>query len=270
MDRILCHFTQGHNVHSALGKFAPEFEDYPVKTIRKVTRDGSHFELDISDYQEWLIYYGFTNDKPEGLFELIKPHYNILDIGANIGQTSIAFAKHINSSSKIWAFEPEPLNYKKCLTNINLNTIQNIELIQAGLGSYEHEAYMDPQMSRNRGGSHVQETKGNGHSIRIITLDTFVRERKIKVDLVKMDVEGYEYEVLKGAREFLSDQHPILFIEVDEQHLKKQNSTPAMIMDYLNELHYTVYHATNHVVVTKAYDFSNCHFDVFAIHAKTT
>ena len=103
---------------------------YPKGTIRTCNRDGIHFRLDISDYMEHAIYFGI-NDTVDFdrrlLYSLIKENYVCFDIGANIGETTLNFAK-LAVNGKIYSFEPVPFLFQRLKTNVELNNFQNISL----------------------------------------------------------------------------------------------------------------------------------------------
>lgn len=69
-------------------------------------------------------------------------------------------------------------------------------------------------------------------------IDTFVNERKIKVDAIKIDVDSYDYEVLYGAKNVLQTQRPIVMVEIAEHALKLRNVNGIMIHDLMKELNY--------------------------------
>lgn len=266
IDRLLRLFSKDKMVGSAIGKLVPENRQYKPGTVRRATRNGLNYLLDISDYQQWLIYYGFLNDRPDGLFELVKPGFNIIDVGGNIGQTSMELSRLALPNGHIWAFEPDPVNYQKFKTNLGLNDVPNVEAINMGLGSRGHEARMMPKTEHNRGGSSVQlSDDGKGVLVKITTLDRLVAERGLKADLIKIDVEGYEMEVLKGAAETLRTQRPLLFIEVDDELLRAKHTSPSAVIAFLEELGYKIFKAASNERLSKEQDFSGCHFDLCAM-----
>lgn len=266
IDRLLRLFSKDKWVGSTIGKLVPENWQYKPGTVRRATRNGLSYLLDISDYQQWLIYFGFLNDRPDGLHGLVKPGFNIIDVGGNIGQTSMELSGMVSHNGRIWAFEPDPLNYSKFKTHLELNDLPNIEAINKGLGSHEHQARMMPKTEHNRGGSNVQlEDHGQGVQVEITTLDRFVADRGIRANLIKIDVEGYEMEVLKGAEGTLRSQRPILFVEVDDELLRAKGTSPSAVIAFVEALGYNILKAGSHERLTKDQDFSGCHFDICAM-----
>ncbi|MBK7684492.1 MAG: FkbM family methyltransferase [Bacteroidetes bacterium] len=85
-----------------------------------------------------------------------------------------------------------------------------------------------------------------------------------KVDFIKIDVEGYEYAVLSGARETLKSK-PVLFIEVNDNSLKENKSSAKELIELLIAANYsTFYRADNGDPISSNTNFINCHFDLIA------
>jgi FkbM family methyltransferase len=142
----------------------------------------------------------------------------ILDVGGNIGLTSIAMALAAPNSSVI-AFEPSPVNAD--FFQDNTAGRERIELIRAGVGS--QKGYLDFVIPPDGANAHVasesyQYARDPGfHPARlpVLTLDEFVQERELRrpVTLIKIDVEGFEPNVLVGAAGLIERESPLLWIE---------------------------------------------------------
>ena len=81
-------------------KLLPANYQYPKGSFRKVFRQGSWFNLDISDYMDYIIYYGIDSENREPLERIITNNITILDIGVNIGETLLLFANKNNQASQ--------------------------------------------------------------------------------------------------------------------------------------------------------------------------
>jgi len=146
-----------------------------------------------------------------------------VDIGANIGKYTIIMGKKLKDKGKVIAIEPEKKNFEILKKNVELNGLDNVILINAACFSKEKKLkfYLD-----KRAGSHsfYQEKVKSSKAITVQAkrLDKILSELKIKkVDLIKMDVEGAEAEVLKGATRILKSHPKIIFEAWDENYLKK-------------------------------------------------
>src|SRR5690606_21116863 len=147
------------------------------------------------------------------------------DIGANIGEISLRFAQ-LYPQARVYGSEPHPNTFKKLRTNQALNPFNNLQFFNLGLGALQTEVYFEERMIGNPGMNRVtSEPNKSTLTIPITNLDSFVQENNLaNVSVIKMDIEGYEHELLKGAKYTLSSQRPLLFIELDNSNLKDQGS----------------------------------------------
>lgn len=244
--------------------------DYLFKSgsVRIVERKGINFKLDISNVVDHYLYWGLEYANYETIVPHIKEANVILDIGANIGVTSLYFAS-INPNARIIAFEPHPTNFKRLSENIGLNpTIQNIKTIKSALGSEETTMKMYEMDEHNPGNNQIIEEDINYPSVdvQIKVLDDILQTEGInKVDFIKIDVEGFEYFVLKGGLKMLKTNKPLLFIEIDDFHLRKQHKSPKEVIELLLSIGYTSFQrADNQAHIDLNTDFFNCHFDIIS------
>lgn len=157
------------------------------------------------------------------VLKLIKTYaqkgYNFIDIGANIGLHSLTAAKS-NPDIEIYSFEPEPYNYQQFVKNIILNDFMNIRPFKIGLGNFSENKNLNINEGWNKG-KHSLKNNFNRSlktvNIPIATLDAFKENIKCDDLIIKIDVEGYEKEVVDGA-EFVFSQttNSILIIELLE------------------------------------------------------
>jgi FkbM family methyltransferase len=143
----------------------------------------------------------------------------IFDIGANTGVYSLV-AKAINTSSKVYAFEPLKQMFTKLVLNNELNQYDIICIEKAASDKNGKAIIYETGTDHVAAASLNAETRQDGNlnvetEIVTTTLDTFINENYIeKVDLIKMDVETHEPNVLEGYRVFLQKHRPDLLVEV--------------------------------------------------------
>ncbi|HIP69969.1 MAG TPA: FkbM family methyltransferase [Anaerolineae bacterium] len=148
----------------------------------------------------------------------LRPDDIFIDVGANIGLMSLLAATCIGKEGCVYAFEPEPHTYSLLQNNISMNSIQNILTFNIGLGATQGAQEIYNNQEDNRGTSsfikHSSEAVKTAE-VPITTLDDFVIENQIRsIRMMKVDVEGWEMEVLQGAQTLLSSpQAPIVCIE---------------------------------------------------------
>lgn len=155
-----------------------------------------------------------------------RPGARIADVGANIGLYTMALAKRVGPGGKVWAFEPDPANAAALRLHAKLNGVNDrVILVEKALGACE------ATLKFNLAGlmSSIQSAAtqaGTVIEVPQITLDQALGQEGL--DVLKIDVEGYEEEVLKGATILLSDptrKPEVIFIEVHPYAWKAVGTT---------------------------------------------
>lgn len=177
------------------------------------------------------LYGEYSQKEVDFLTALLTEDTIVYDVGANIGYHSVAFA---SKKSKVFSFEPQPMSYK--LLEMNTENMNNVQLFNIALGNTNGEIYVseyDPTKKENYGTSFVT-TEETSIQVPIKKLD----DLDIPLpDVIKMDVEGYEYDVLLGCENKIKEKNPIIFYEA---HETKQF---AEIYNFLNKFDYRFYWA---------------------------
>jgi FkbM family methyltransferase len=150
---------------------------------------------------------------------------NVILGGAGFGD----FLPALKNCNRVFAFEPNPLMYKCALKTTILNKLTNVSLYKSALGerncksSLKHIDEMGLEMG-------PRSEIGEGIPIDMIKLDGFFSE---KIDLIHLDLEGYEFEALKGAKELIEKDKPIIVLEIDTRAVDYNN--------FMKELNYKPY-----------------------------
>ncbi len=247
-------------------KLAPNPYQYRQGSYRQINRNGIALKVDISDYIGHYLYFGFLDSGIATLFSLCQRKFNVIDIGTNIGWVALNFAK-ISGSGVVIGFEPDPFNYEVCKVNMELNVLPNLTVLPVGLGEKSDVMTMEVRTPDNRGGNRVTpQGKFGSVSIAIEKLDDVSMISSLPViHLMKLDVEGYELKVLRGALNTLLKHKPILFIEVDDNNLKDQGDSAKALISFLELNGYmSICHSETNVKIVSTTDFSDCHFDIIA------
>lgn len=244
MEHILLVLIQLVASNKRFFKFVPIHNDYPQGSIRKGKRKGIHYELDISDYQQWLIYFHCKSDSSDHVLDFLGKSEIIFDIGANIGQT--AFNMFLKQTKKglnpiVYAFEPFPGTFEKFRTNLALNPeINQIHALNLGLSNQEGVLNMGHN-GANSGAFRMTTDTQNSISVPVTSLDEFVSENQItRIDFIKIDVEGYELHVLEGAIKSIGKFKPILIFEYSLENMAAQGKKIAETLDNLLKLNYQI------------------------------
>lgn len=203
---------------------------WPVYGIINLKFDGIRFKMFTKgdDNIVHLLYYGKEYHEYKDLrmfLRFAKQSSLILDVGANTGVYSVLSAK-VNPGSRICSFEPYPVNVNRLEKNLELNK-STVEVITKAIGNKEatieftvpaKEVISDTSSADKSFSERTYEGKLKWKSIEVqqTTLDKFWIEsaNRRKVDLVKVDVEGYEIEVFAGAVDMIRTCRPVIQCEI--------------------------------------------------------
>lgn len=157
---------------------------------------------------------GFSDNST--YFDLYKdfamPDSVAVDVGANLGIHSLVLSYYVGARGKVFSFEPNVFVYRRMLDVLRENKISNVILSDKGVGDSIGTKYFNlNERDFNIGKAHVSEKRGQ--TIEMTTLDYELKSSKLPVSLIKIDVEGYELKVLKGATETLIIHKPFLVCE---------------------------------------------------------
>ena len=254
------------NPNKFVEKFIPNNYQYPINTYRVFNYKGVDLKVDIRDYVGHYLYFGFKDSGQEKFMQLVKADFVVLDIGTNIGSTLLQFANLAGHKGKVIGFEPDPFNYKNCIYNIGLNSFNNVIVNNIGLGNETGEFSLVVDTPTNRGGNRIQLDNPDGKEvvkIKVHKLDDWIGSANIvKVNLIKIDVEGFEMNVLKGSLETLKTHRPVFFIELDDNNLKMVGASAKVLVEFLEINGYSVVNAETDERVTGSSNFENCHYDI--------
>jgi FkbM family methyltransferase len=145
---------------------------------------------------------------------------DIVHAGAYFGDFLPALSKGCASPAKVWAFEPNPENYRCARITGLINDLKNVEIINAGLGEKKEYLFMktSDESGRSLGGTSKIvgkdcDLQDGLSSVRIVTVDDVV-EKDRNVSIIQLDVEGHEKEALCGAIKTIQRCLPIIVVEV--------------------------------------------------------
>lgn len=183
-----------------------------------------------------------------------------LDVGANLGLMAIAMA-HYCPRGTIYAFEPSPISLANLRENISRNNITNIHVVDMAVGSVSGIVHF--WLPQNTGGCVIMReapTGGNHAPVRMESLDTWWSEQgKPHVDFIKIDVEGHETEVLRGAANLLTSCTPQSFVEFNSITMVMESRISPLSFAEAVWKHFdicTISGAGTEVAVTNAREFT--------------
>lgn len=174
------------------------------------------------------------------LRKVLHPGDVFLDIGANCGALTLVAASLVGDG-KIYAFEPGHRISYRLQANIDLNPQLKdiVKVLPFGLGTTKGQLfYHEDQNYRGNGALHASY---DGIAVDVISLDEWVFLEKLdKIDAIKIDVEGMEYEVIMGAKAVLEKYHPIIYFETLEIFFNHTSYDIKTIYTFLYSLGYKI------------------------------
>ncbi len=161
----------------------------------------------------------------ELLERLCKPGFVFYDIGAHLGFFSFGVANCIGPKGRVFAFEPDTENCVRLKEMVTRNNLQSrVKVVEAAAWSYTSSGGVPFRQGSSKAHGGVLAdgiaavlADGEMQLVSAISLDDFLRKGNPCADVVKIDVEGGECEVLKGAEELFSRSRPVLLCEVHHE-----------------------------------------------------
>jgi FkbM family methyltransferase len=202
----------------------------------EVTRRDARWVLDLRegiDFSIWLMG-AFEVATVRAYEKLIKPGQTVLDIGANIGAHTIHFCRIVGPAGRVYAFEPTDYAFAKLQANVaaNPHLAGRVECCQVMLtdrtDSKDVPALYSSWPLDNATDAHALHGGRlmSTNSATSTTLDAFLTKARIdRVDLIKIDVDGNECSMLRGASASLARLRPVLLMELSPHQLEESGSS---------------------------------------------
>ncbi len=239
--------------------------------IRIIKRDDIYWKININDViGSSLFFFGYFEKKNINFFKnYISKNTCLIDIGANIGAFAIPFYLAFkNKISKTYAIEPDKKNYSLLRENLKLNKIDKKIKTLNYIISYKNKvnkvySHYPILSNSNKGKLFFREGKVN--NVKKKSLDEFNFNNKINY-VLKIDVDGNEYHVIKGAQRFIRKHKPLILIEISKSLISKIQF--ESLIDVLEKCNYKI-------IMFKFFKFSpkilkfdprNLGIDYFFIH----
>jgi len=202
-----------------------------VTTVRK--SEGGIFNLYKGKRPDYKVLEGSFDSAVLSLYKnMIGNGWVVVDVGANIGLHTVCMSKLVGDNGKVYSVEPVDYNLIKLNANLHLNNCQNVSVIDCVIGNNvkdevtiykvkEKDGRLDNSSVANN--INIKKLRDNGVieevQVKQITIDSLASFSGEKINLIKIDVVGYEIEALKGALETIKTHRPILIIEVNPKRL---------------------------------------------------
>jgi FkbM family methyltransferase len=164
----------------------------------------------------------------------------IIDIGAHMGMYTLTASKLVGASGVVLALEPSTREFQRLTFHVTLNDLRNVRCLQIAASSSSGEAMLKIGSEWNSGHNTFGEFFNESvemlreERVPMQTVDALIAGQGIeRVDLIKIDVEGHEFQVLAGAVETISRFRPRILIEVFEETLRRQGACVEAVLGFL-------------------------------------
>lgn len=186
-------------------------------------KDGSVMRLDLgSPTERPSVWTGrYEPHLLDFLLDVVRPGWHVIDVGANVGFYAVALGRRLRESGgQIYAFEPVAANAERLRENLALNGLaETVKVFRLALGEQPGTVELRLEDGAGTGNAVAFPPGESGRPDDVARLDTLdavaARERIPACHLLKLDVEGYELAVLRGARHVLAEHRPLVLAELN-------------------------------------------------------
>ncbi len=174
--------------------------------------------------------------------ELVKSGDVVLDVGANIGYYTLQFAKLVGPTGHVYAFEPDPDNFKLLCKNIGMNGYSNVTAIQKAVSN--RSSTIKLYRNTENHGDHRIYNSGEGRAtveVETISLDEYVAKIDRQIDLIKFDIQGAEAIAFQGMKQLLQENRSLKIItEFWPRGLLMSGNNPREFLEQFSDLGFDV------------------------------
>lgn len=207
--------------------------------------DNSKFFLDVTESHSLLSVPEtgfFEAEETDFLKNIVGADWNIIDVGANFGWYTVHFALWTNHNGSVHSFEPVPTAYKSLSRHVLMNShTSKVFLNRCAVGAENGFKTIYSPIGRSTAFSSEHQS-GTPFNVESIQLDKYVKSKRLKrVDFIKIDVEGGELNVLRGAKETIQKYHPRILLEVESRHAGLFGYSPLDIQIFFRQHGYIMY-----------------------------
>jgi FkbM family methyltransferase len=210
----------------------------PREGSRRAVVHGCDMELDLADLIQRGIYLGSYEPSETRAFKrILRPGGVVVDVGANVGYFTALAARLVGERGRVFAFEPSPYAFERLSAMVLRNKLRSVVPVRAALDERRGSdmLYLPPESAHNHSPTMASAGGGNAVAVDVRTLDDCLDEWGVSsVDLLKLDVEGFEHRVLRGAaRALAAGKVRNVLVEFNDFWLREAGTSGAALYELL-------------------------------------
>lgn len=213
----------------------------PFETRQLIVFDGDYFTTLLEKFQDYELPFREIAQK------ILKEGDFALDVGANLGYHTITMANLVGNTGTVVAIEPQRIVFQQLCGNISLAGLDNVQCHNIAVGNEIATVFLEranyyhvgkwPNVT-NIGNISLTGYPDSGEKVQQLMLDNFRFE---KLKLIKMDIQGSEFFALEGAMKNINEHLPYIFIEIEENQLRKFSLTSHQLIEFIKSAGYDLY-----------------------------
>ncbi len=194
-------------------------------------------------FQSYIISSSWEELTTEMFKKVVKEGDIVVDLGANLGYFTLLAAKLVGPKGKVYAFEPEPINYSLLLQNIALNGYDNVVPVPKAVSNVTGKVrfFLD---KKDTGAHTIYQPSDKGDFIEVesVVLDEFFKDKNHPINVIKMDIEGAEMAALSGMNRIIRENENLkMFVEFYFHGIVRSGGSPQeFIRRLLEDYHFSI------------------------------
>ncbi|SDJ72881.1 FkbM family methyltransferase [Chryseobacterium jejuense] len=219
---------------------------HPFDGVKKniVYRGSIQLNLDLGDWIQQQLYFvgDYEKNEIDYLYSVLQDGDTFIDIGGNIGIFSLNASQIVGKEGKVYAFEAFKPNYEKFSQHLSINHFNNVTLEHQAVSdnnNYIEILYNESYGNVGMASSYLENFTAK-EKVKSIILDDYVKNQQlVKIDLIKIDIEGGEFSALQGMQEILTHYQPKIIIEINNIALKNSDHSEEELIRLLLDKGYS-------------------------------
>lgn len=209
---------------------------YPILTCGGPLK-GYRMRVDWNKHRSFA-YGSWEPEVVDAISRVVGPGMRVVDIGAHGGFYALLLAKLVGASGSVIAFEPLPANFRMLKENVAMNGLRNVTIERSAVCSHsgQFELEVPDEDAAALAGPMEDSEDTKVMTVSCLSLDDYFSFPRSRTDFIKMDVEGAEGDVLKGAKAIITLYRPTMMIEL---HNVGHAATHPVAL-YLRQIGYTI------------------------------